>query len=317
MNSFKEKISDLKATLAESLDKLLPYLPIGGRAYRMVPTRYGLVYLAMLLAVLIGSINHNNNLGYLLSFFLGSLFLVSLFYTYRNLRDLTISGIETEQLFAGQNGKFQLALSTTSADPLFSIVVALGKNDPETCQIIEPHGTKAALFYPLEKRGMLQLTRVFISTTFPLGLMKLQALLPADFSGVVYPQPIASPYVGKDGEGNLPEEQAIKRDAGRDFTGLERYAPGDNLNQIHWKSFAAGRGLNTKHYEDNTTEGSIFSLQGIPGANLERKLSQLTYMILNADATGIKYGLKLGKTLFPANKGLAHKKVCLEALALY
>ena len=40
-------------------------------------------------------------------------------------------------------------------------------------------------------------------------------------------------------------------------------------------------------------------------------------MILNADAAGIKYGLKLGKTLFQANKGLAHKKACLEALALY
>lgn len=97
------------------------------------------------------------------------------------------------------------------------------------CLIIEPHGTKAVLFYPLEKGNAATNQGVHLHY-LSLRVDETAGIATCDFSGVVYPQPIASPYVGKDGEGNLPDEQAIKRDAGRDFTGLERYAPGDNLN---------------------------------------------------------------------------------------
>ena len=63
------------------LTRLVPYCPLPhGCALR--PTFYGFVYLGMVLALLLGSINYNNNLGYLLTFLLGGLLLVSLRQTY-------------------------------------------------------------------------------------------------------------------------------------------------------------------------------------------------------------------------------------------
>ena len=57
----------------------------------ILPTRQGVLFAIVLLIMLIGSINYNNSLGYLLTFLLASLAVVSILHTYRNLLSLKIS----------------------------------------------------------------------------------------------------------------------------------------------------------------------------------------------------------------------------------
>ena len=49
----------------------------------ILPTRQGFLFAIVLGIMLIGSINYNNSLGYLLTFLLASVSVVSILYTYR------------------------------------------------------------------------------------------------------------------------------------------------------------------------------------------------------------------------------------------
>ena len=72
------------------------------RSVYVFPTRQGFVFFALLLAILFGSMNHNNNLGFLLTFLLGGIAFVSIFHTYRNISGLTLSSAKVSPVFAGQ-----------------------------------------------------------------------------------------------------------------------------------------------------------------------------------------------------------------------
>ena len=76
----------------------------------MRPTFYGFVYLGMTLALLLGSINHNTNLGYLLTFLLGGLLLVSARETLLAVRGLEAGPCAAEPAFAGTTALARLSL---------------------------------------------------------------------------------------------------------------------------------------------------------------------------------------------------------------
>ena len=71
-------------------------------------TRYGLIFSANLMVMLIGAVNYNNSLAYALIFLLSGLFLVAMLHTYSNLRGLIISASPAEAVFAGQQASFPL-----------------------------------------------------------------------------------------------------------------------------------------------------------------------------------------------------------------
>ena len=80
-----------------------------GRVY-ILPTGVGLVYGLMTFAMLMGSMNYNNNLSFVLSFILASLGLVSMHQCQRNLVGLELSFAGVEPVFAGQSARFRVAV---------------------------------------------------------------------------------------------------------------------------------------------------------------------------------------------------------------
>ena len=71
----------------------------------ILPTKQGLIFAVLLMLMLIGAINYNNNLAYLMTFLLASLSVVAILHTYRNLLRLlvTIGHIEPRFVERGQN----------------------------------------------------------------------------------------------------------------------------------------------------------------------------------------------------------------------
>ena len=78
-------------TLPQTLDRKRVYI---------FPTRYGFVFILVLFAMLLGSMNHNNNLGFLLTFLLSGMALVSILHTYRNMIGLEILSVAATPIFA-------------------------------------------------------------------------------------------------------------------------------------------------------------------------------------------------------------------------
>ena len=86
-----------EANMAKKLPRLshrMPYATLFGAGIR--PTFYGFVFLGMLAALLLGSINHNNNLGYLLTFLLSGLLLASIRATWRNVRGVSVEACRAD-----------------------------------------------------------------------------------------------------------------------------------------------------------------------------------------------------------------------------
>lgn len=98
----KNPVAFITASIRERLKiKERTGLPIKlrHRYLYILPTRHGLVFFAILMAILVGSINHNNNLGFILAFLLGGISFISIFHTFRNLSGLTLLSARATPVF--------------------------------------------------------------------------------------------------------------------------------------------------------------------------------------------------------------------------
>lgn len=296
------------------LTRSMPFLKLG-REGGIRPTFYGFVYLGMLAALLLGSINHNNNLGYLLTFLLSGLLLVSLRQTWRNVQGIALGSGQSQPAFAGSEARFVLHLPAPRQDH-FGLLFALDAHWPCPVDLHAGKDRLIELVLPVHRRGLVQCEQLCISSSFPFGLFECRRRIAVELSCLVYPRPIASPPV-TEAEGDAPEQGISSRNVGRDFSGISPYRPGDSLMRIHWKSLARGQGLHVTEFDELNSGGSLFSLERIPGADLEYKLSCLCYMVLSAASQGLRYGLLLGGQRIEPARGDRHKHRCLEALALH
>lgn len=86
---------------------------------------------------------------------------------------------------------------------------------------------------------------------------------------------------------------------------------------VAWKAYARGAPLMVAHYESPVGLQRILNLDPLQAQTLEQKLSQLTLWVLECERLGEQYALQLpGHSQAPGH-GVAHRRVCLEALALH
>ena len=76
------------------------------RRLYILPTRYGLLYACMLLAMIAGAINYTLSLGFALAFLLAGMGLVAMLQAWRNLAGLDFAFSRASPVFAGQDAVF-------------------------------------------------------------------------------------------------------------------------------------------------------------------------------------------------------------------
>jgi uncharacterized protein (DUF58 family) len=87
-----------------------PDVVLGTRQIYILPTRHGLRFTLVLLALALAAVNYNNALAYLLTFLLASMAVVSLLHAQRNLLRLRITAAGAGPVFAGQAAAFRISL---------------------------------------------------------------------------------------------------------------------------------------------------------------------------------------------------------------
>jgi uncharacterized protein (DUF58 family) len=296
-----------------------PALPVRnrGRWTYIRLTRPGFVFAGMLLILLFGSLNHANNLGFLLTFLLGSIGFVSLFHTLRNVSGIVPVSIKAEPVFAGQNAFFAVAMQLLSRSRT-ALSLSFPGGEPAAVDLGADGGRTISVLHPTRSRGLLKPPFLTVSTTYPLGLFRVWTRLPIDASCLIYPKPIAGPFItmgcpadGDDDSGGENGGAGVD-----DFTGLEAYRRGDPLQHISWKALSRGQGLHTKKFEGQQGRNLCFDPDVLPGNDLEEKLSRICAMVLKAETLGLTYGLRLGDRFIDAGQGGSHKRLCLQELAL-
>lgn len=282
----------------------------------ILPTRHGLLFGVVLLLMLVGSINYNLSLGFVLTFLLGSMGLVSTLHTYRNLVQLVVRGGKAPAVFAGQAAQFDLHLENHAANERFSIGV---RKDALPLFVDIPPGQTvcATLTLPASNRGRFRLGRFSIFTRFPLGFFHAWTVIDLGLECIIYPRPDAGALPTPGGvpeTGGKPAPDLMGSD---DFHGLRDYRPGDSLRHVAWKAMAQDRGMLTKQFSGQAQPLAWLDWNELAGLDTEARLSRLCRSVLDAEAAGLRYGLRLPGTTIAPGSGEAHRRSCLEALALY
>jgi uncharacterized protein (DUF58 family) len=292
-----------------------PYLLTQRRVY-ILPTKQGLAFAVLLFVMLLGSINYSNSLGYLITFLLASLSVVTIFHTYNNLLKLSFGPAVCIPSFAEEDAEFNVQVNNLHMQKRFSVQAFTPQKIITLTDIPENRISTITIKHCFHKRGLIDLPRFTVESRFPFGLFRTWAIIQLDQSQLVYPKPSADKALPLKNAGSSEGKKQL--DIGTDdFKSLRTYTAGDPLQHIHWKNFARHQSLHTKEFSSTTADDLWLSWSETTPENIERKLSQLTQWALLADKNNLRYGLILPDSLVQPNIGKQHLSACLKQLALY
>lgn len=296
-----------------------PHAPLGGtasthsRQVYILPTRAGFGYATVLLAMLLGSLNYQNNLALFLTFVMISAAVVSMHHCWFHLLKLRVTARDGAAVFRGQIGRFPISLEETAGRPRPALCVRDGD-----CVDLPAFGqTALQVSRPAPRRGELELGQIDLETRYPFGLFRAWTRLPLAATLLVYPTPAKrAPAPGtvhlsqQRGGGDL----GIGTD---DYIGPRNYQPGDSPRRVDWKALARERGLVVKQFGGDHAARVLIDWQQVWADNDELRLGLLARQVLDAHEQGLSYGLRLPGLTIAHDRGEGHKHHCLAALARY
>ncbi len=284
----------------------------------ILPTRHGIAFFIMLLLILFGAINYENSLAFMLAFLLGSLGLLGMIYTHQNINRLKVRIGRAESVFAGQNILFPLTITQTGMQLRPGIKLESETGQSISLHLINEKNIACKLPMASHHRGYVSPQRIKLFTEYPLGLFHAWSWLNLKARCLVYPAPdphhyalhaLASQALGK----NTSQQYGVD-----EFSGIRQYQPGDMANHMAWKAIAKTGELQTKLFNsDSSEEITISWAQTNETFDIEKRLSILCRMVIDADAQSIKYALHIPGTSIASASGLQHKHRCLKVLALF
>lgn len=270
---------------------------LGRRRVYILPTRQGVFFAGLMFVMLLGAINYNTSLGYAMTFLLASLSLIAMLHTYRNLLHLRVDVGQIRPVFSPHGPRLNVMLDNPQAT---RYAVKLGfPGQPGVITDIAPkQWSQIELRLPSTKRGQHVLPRISLRTVFPLGMFQAWAHVQAQRHYLVYPAPDHKHVPPRESRYHLN----LSGDRGHgsdDFAGLRTYHPGDSLRHVHWKALARGQGLYTKQFGGDRAEELCLDWDTLPELNTEARLSRLTRWVLDAEADGFSYSLRLPGVSIP------------------
>jgi len=286
-----------------------------GRVY-ILPTGVGFVFAIMVFAMLLGSMNYNNNLSFVLTFILIGVGFVSMHQCQRNLVGLELTFAGTEPVFAGQTLRFGIAVTNRSKSTRYGIRLMHDDAQSEMHDLRPGESRVFVLPVPTEQRGWVSLDRFGVRTLFPFELFRAWAWLHMDISGLVYPHPAEhapEPPPTTVAHGHRQHDARGEED----FAGLRKYQVGDSPRHVAWKAFARNGQLLSKQFAGADTSSQWFDFDDVVANDTEDRLSILTRWVVNADRKQEDYGLRIPGAEFEPAHGETQRRACLETLALF
>ena len=296
----------------------VPIILTQRRVY-VLPTRAGLAYAAALGVILLGAMNYNLSLGHALVFLLAGLGIVAILHTFRNLVQISLSPGRCEPVFAGSPAQFSLILENRRPDARTSLRLWIGDQDAVEVDIDARASKVATLGYPATRRGWLPMPRVTVETTWPLGLVRAWSYAAPELMCLVYPAPAAKapplPWSGDSARGTTRDGRGAD-----DFSGMRKHQVSDAPRHVAWKAVARQHDgpLLTKLFAGASAQQIWMDWNELPAtADGEQRLSILARWMLDADAAGLAWGLRLPALQLAPDNGQEQLAAGLRALALH
>jgi uncharacterized protein (DUF58 family) len=289
---------------------------IDRRRIYILPTIYGYYYALALLLMLLGALNYNNSMAFMLTFLLAGLGANAMWHTHRNLLNLTVRKAGVQPVFTGDIAQFRLVLSNISRSSRHALVLQWKDSEPTVLEIPAGGKVETVLRVPAHHRGSLCPGRFSLYSRFPLGLFRAWTWLDFEMSTWVYPAPgrPASPIAIQSQDAG---EHSRYGQGSEDFAGLRPYRNTDSPSRIAWKAMAHSDVILSKLFSGVSNREVWLDWAVVQTEDTEQRLSALCAMVLESRRQRIKYGLRLPGRAIEPDIGAAHDRRCLEALAQY
>lgn len=284
----------------------------------ILPNRAGFTLAAVIIFMLVASINYSNSMGFVFTFLLASATQVSTFFSFRNLSGIEVHGLKCAPCFLGQNTSASFIIKETEGRDRWGIVATIDGQQLSIAHL-KPHQS-----YPINlpvlpsQRGWYSPNTLTLSSVFPFAVFRAWSPLLFAQKLLVYPRPLSFNQAIPSLPAALTNSSITSPSTGADdFSGFKTYQPGDPYRQINWKAWAAEKGLFSKQFSSQQSAQVWLDWHACSSANTEAKLSELCQWALTAEKAQLRYGLRLPSKLIPPANGDAHLQHCLQTLALF
>ncbi|HVB84769.1 MAG TPA: DUF58 domain-containing protein [Rhodanobacteraceae bacterium] len=284
------------------------------RRIYIVPTRFGLLFAVMLLVMLLGALNYNNNAALLLTCLLGAAAVNSMYSAFRALNGLHLEAVAAGSVQAGRVLPVTLSFSaagrprralTVSADAA-AAAFAVGAGTVDT----------VTLALPTVHRGWMPLPPIRLHSTWPFGLFRAWSWLRPQARLLVYARAesaaLMPPAADPTGTSAMP-----LGDDSDDGAGLREYRPGDAPRRIAWKVSAHHDDLRVRQPERASDDAEWrLDWHALRGIDHERRIARLAHWVNEAQAARARWSLILPDVTLGPDRGERHWHACQSALAL-
>jgi len=298
-------------------------LELTQRNVYIVPTRAGWALGLTLAVLLVASINYQLNLGYLLTFLLAGCVAVGMHVCHGTLRGLALNLVSPGAHFAGAAAVFRVVLHNGRNRMRYGIGLAVRGSGQWSWSDVPAGGTATVeVAFKPPQRGLHAVPPLTAETRFPLGTFRVWCVWRPAAKMLVYPAPEQHPPPLPPGEprGGAAAQASSAQSAG-EYDGVRPYRRGDAMKLVVWKKAARAQAAGSDDLVSrDAAQAQRHELwlddRATGLADVEARLSRLCAWVLMADRLALDYGLRVGTRFLAPSQGEAHKRACLEALAL-
>jgi uncharacterized protein (DUF58 family) len=293
------------------------------RRVRARPTREGVWFLLLVLAVVLAALNTGNNLLYMvLGSLLAALVLNNVLAEW-NLRGLELERRLPDEAWAERGAPGTIVVhNARRLGAAWSLGLQEQGEQPGT-----PIATGRALRvgpgqrvevptrWTFPERGEVHLAVLVVESTFPFGLMRRWRELPAPATLLVFPRPEPGLARRRMSGAGRARPQRQRPGAGGGFRGLRPYVPGDPLRDLHWPTTArTGKPMIVARNQEVSDE-VVVDVMERNGTAWERSLSRAAGQVVHHTGVGHAVGLRMAGRVLGPRTGDAWRRHLLGLLA--
>lgn len=294
--------------------------------FRLRLTRWGAVYLLVLLVLGAAAVNTGtNSLMMVLGVALGSYVLAGT-WSRQVLGGAVVEVDRPRELYAGRPAAFTVTLANTSRLPAYGLVL---RDRRGRALLVEPYlpgrgSVRHGVEIVLPRRGWNEIGPWRLEVLLPLGFFLKSKAVDVGGALLVFPR-LARGRTTAAAEGNGGAAAARIRDRGREgeVTQLRSFRPGDEHRQVHWKQTARQQRMivtDRQRHREGTVWLALETRLGAPhdAALLERfesAVSAVAEETVRRLGAGEAVGLALGGRRFGPVTSAARARSLLRPLA--
>ena len=254
------------------------------------------------------SIFYQNNFALLLSIIIFFIFFISIIISYQNLNNLKI--FSTKNLHPSKD-LVNLDYLICSNQKRERLNLILSVNEKSISEDIY-NDKKISFLYTFEKRGVYEVPKLNIKSTFPFGIINTFGKISFQEKIYVFPKPIKPP------EDIFQKLYDKKKDEGFDyeFDKIEEKKDTQNLSRISWKHFTIKKKYYIKEFKFiKNNKNIIIDLEKLNNNDFEKSLSYASYLIDYFYKKKNPFALKFKNFQSNFSCSYSHKKDLLTYLA--